>query len=56
LLLWQLHDRAMTLLTGGTEFVRASRKQRESLLQEVRELAPKPIFRQRRQNRQPRAA
>jgi [protein-PII] uridylyltransferase len=43
LLLWQLHDRAMALLTGGTEFVRASRKQRESLLQEVRELAPKPI-------------
>ncbi|MGD0209344.1 MAG: hypothetical protein ABSC89_17240, partial [Verrucomicrobiota bacterium] len=43
LLLWQLHDRAMALLTGGTEFVRASRKQRESLLQEVRELAPKQI-------------
>jgi [protein-PII] uridylyltransferase len=43
LLLWQLHDRAMVLLTGGTEFVRASRKQRESLLQEVRELAPKSI-------------
>ena len=43
LLLWQLHDRAMVLLTGGTEFVRASRKQRESLLQEVRELAPKQI-------------
>jgi len=43
LLLWQLHDRAMALLTGGTEFVRASRKQRESLLQEVRELAPKSI-------------
>jgi [protein-PII] uridylyltransferase len=42
-LLWQLHDRAMTQLTGGTEFVRASRIQRESLLQEVRELAPKPI-------------
>ena len=43
LLLWQLHDRAMVLLTGGTEFVRASRKQRESLQQEVRELASKPI-------------
>jgi len=33
----------MALLTGGTEFVRASRKQRESLLLEVRELAPKSI-------------
>ena len=43
LLLWQLHDRAMTLLTGGTEFVRASRIQRESLLLEVRELVPKSI-------------
>ena len=42
-LLWQLHDRAMALLTGGTEFVRASRIQRESLLQQVRELAPKSI-------------
>jgi [protein-PII] uridylyltransferase len=43
LLLWQLYGRAMALLTGGTEFVRASRKQREELLQEVRELAPKSI-------------
>jgi [protein-PII] uridylyltransferase len=42
-LLWQLHDRAMTLLAGGTEFVRASQIQRESLLQEVRVLAPKSI-------------
>ncbi len=43
LLLWQLHERAMTLLTGGTEFRRASAKQVELLLQEVRDLAPKVI-------------
>jgi [protein-PII] uridylyltransferase len=43
LLLWQLHERAMTLLTGGTEFRRASAKQMELLLQEVRDLAPKVI-------------
>ncbi|HEY5298505.1 MAG TPA: [protein-PII] uridylyltransferase [Verrucomicrobiae bacterium] len=38
-LLWQLHSRAMTLLTGGTEFRRASEEQREALKQEVREQA-----------------
>ncbi len=43
LLLWQLYERALALLTGGTEFVRASQKQREELLREVRELAPKSI-------------
>ena len=42
-LLWQLHSRAMTLLTGGTEFIRAEKEQRESLLQEVRDLAPKTL-------------
>ena len=42
-LLWQLHSRAMVLLTGGTEFLRASEKQRELLLQHVRELAAEPI-------------
>ncbi|HXE42607.1 MAG TPA: HD domain-containing protein, partial [Candidatus Baltobacteraceae bacterium] len=42
-LLWQLHSRAMPLLTGSTEFVRASEKQRELLAGEVRELAPKKI-------------
>jgi [protein-PII] uridylyltransferase len=42
-LLWQLHSRAMTLLTGGTEFVRAEQEQRESLLKEVRGLAPKSL-------------
>jgi [protein-PII] uridylyltransferase len=42
-LLWQLHSRALALLTGGTEFLRASEKQREVLLQQVRELASMPI-------------
>ena len=50
-LLWQLHSRAMVLLTGGTEFIRAAEKQREALLQEVRELAPTEI--ERRGNRRP---
>jgi [protein-PII] uridylyltransferase len=39
-LLWQLHSRALTLLTGGTEFRRASEQQLELLKSEVRELAP----------------
>ncbi len=39
-LLWQLHSRAHALLTGGTEFVRAEKEQRELLRQEVRKLAP----------------
>ena len=42
-LLWQLHSRAMTLLTGGTEFVRAEKEQREALLKEVRKLAPDSV-------------
>ncbi|HUA38756.1 MAG TPA: [protein-PII] uridylyltransferase [Candidatus Sulfopaludibacter sp.] len=42
-LLWQLHARALVLLTGGTEFVRAGQAQRESLLQEVRQLAEKSL-------------
>ena len=42
-LLWQLHARAMPLLTGGQEFVRASEKQRELLADEVHEMAPKKI-------------
>jgi [protein-PII] uridylyltransferase len=42
-LLWQLHSRATTLLTGGTEFVRAGEKQRGMLLDEVRKLAPRHI-------------
>jgi [protein-PII] uridylyltransferase len=39
-LLWQLHSHAMVLLTGGTEFRRASEKQLGLLKQEVRELSP----------------
>jgi len=42
-LLWQLHSRATALLTGGTEFLRASEEQREKLLKKVRELASEPI-------------
>ena len=42
-LLWQLHSRAMVLLTGGTEFIRAEAEQRESLLQEVSQLAAKSL-------------
>jgi [protein-PII] uridylyltransferase len=42
-LLWQLHSRAMALLTGGSEFVRASAQQRELLRQEVRDIASKEI-------------
>ncbi len=42
-LLWQLHSRALELLSGGTEFRRASEKQIELLKQEVRDLAPKLI-------------
>lgn len=39
-LLWELHFRTMPLLTGGPEFRRAGEKQRESLMQEARELLP----------------
>ena len=42
-LLWQLHSRALTLLTGGTEFRRASEKARGELRETVRELAPRRI-------------
>ena len=42
-LLWQLHSRAMALLTGGSEFIRAGKEQREMLQREVRDLAPKEI-------------
>lgn len=42
-LLWQLHSRAMVLLTGGSEFIRATERQREVLWQQVRELASEPI-------------
>ncbi len=42
-LLWQLHSRAMVLLTGGTEFIRAGAEQREALLLEVRQTAGKSL-------------
>jgi [protein-PII] uridylyltransferase len=42
-LLWQLHSRAMVLLSAGTEFIRAEEKRVETLLEEVRELAPDEI-------------
>jgi [protein-PII] uridylyltransferase len=42
-LLWQLHSRALTLLSGGTEFRRASEKAREELRDAVRELASRRI-------------
>ncbi len=42
-LLWQLHSRALTLLTGGTEFRHASAKAREELRETVRELSPRRI-------------
>ncbi len=42
-LLWTLHHKAMRLLTGGVEFVRAEEKQRELLVQEVERLMPKEL-------------
>jgi [protein-PII] uridylyltransferase len=42
-LLWQLHSRSMALLTGGTEFRRASQKARDDLRYAVRELAARRI-------------
>jgi [protein-PII] uridylyltransferase len=42
-LLWQLYSRALALLTGGTEFRRASVAAREELREAVRELAARRI-------------
>jgi [protein-PII] uridylyltransferase len=42
-LLWQLHSRTMTLLTGGKEFIRAGEEQRKSLLEKVRELVAESL-------------
>ena len=42
-LLWQLHSRSLTALTGGTEFRRASEKAREELQDAVREIASRRI-------------
>jgi [protein-PII] uridylyltransferase len=42
-LLWQLYSRTLTLLTGGSEFIRAGQEQREVLQRQVRDLAPREI-------------
>ncbi len=42
-LLWQIHSRALALLTGGTEFRRASEQARAEVRELVRELAPHRI-------------
>jgi [protein-PII] uridylyltransferase len=42
-LLWQMHSRAATLLTAGSEFIRAEEERVETLLEEVRDLAPDEI-------------
>jgi [protein-PII] uridylyltransferase len=42
-LLWQLHSRSLSLLSGGTEFIRASQKARDELRDAVRELASRRI-------------
>jgi [protein-PII] uridylyltransferase len=42
-LLWTLHLKATQLMSGGTEFIRAEEKQREILLEEVREQLPEGI-------------
>ena len=39
MLLWSLHGKALPLLAGGTEFIRAEEKQRELLQDEVARLA-----------------
>jgi [protein-PII] uridylyltransferase len=40
-LLWTLHHKAMNILLGGTDFIRAEEKQREILAGEVNRLRPK---------------
>jgi [protein-PII] uridylyltransferase len=42
-LLWQLHTRTISLLSGGTEFRRASEQAREETRELVRELAPNRV-------------
>jgi len=42
-LLWQLHSRSLALLSGGTEFIRASQQARDELRDAVRELASRRI-------------
>ena len=45
-LLWSLYHKAMALMAGGTEFVRAEEKQRELLMEEVQELMPGEVARE----------
>jgi [protein-PII] uridylyltransferase len=42
-LLWQLHSRALVLLSAGSEFIRAEEQRLETLLAEVREMASDEI-------------
>ena len=42
-LLWSLHAKTVQLMSGGAEFARAEEKQRESLLEEVRQLLPRQL-------------
>ncbi|HSU52480.1 MAG TPA: [protein-PII] uridylyltransferase [Candidatus Dormibacteraeota bacterium] len=42
-LLWNLHDKTVRLMAGGTEFVRAEEKQRELLMEEVVRLRPEQL-------------
>ena len=39
-LLWSLHSKAMQLMTGGAEFVRAEEQQRQLLMEQVHRLMP----------------
>jgi [protein-PII] uridylyltransferase len=42
-LLWELYHKAMRVLTGGTDFIRAEEKQRELLAQEVVGMLPRTL-------------
>jgi [protein-PII] uridylyltransferase len=42
-LLWSLHGKALQLMTGGAEFIRAEEKHRESLMEEVRQIMPEHL-------------
>ena len=42
-LLWSLYEKALRLMSGGTEYIRAEEKQREMLKEEVQRLMPHPL-------------
>jgi [protein-PII] uridylyltransferase len=42
-LLWELYYKSMKVLSGGTDFIRAEKRQRELLQQEVTELLPRNL-------------